>query len=68
MNKLTTLQNKVLTYIKLIIKSKGHQPSIKEMADYFGVYPTAILSHLRLMEKKGYIKMTGKARAINILK
>ena len=68
MKKLTKLQQNVLTYIKLTIKSKGFQPSLKEMAEYFGTYPAGILSHLKLIEKKGYIKMTGKARAIEILK
>lgn len=67
MEDLTKLQNKVLQYIKLNIESKGYQPSIKDMADYLGVYPTAILSHLKFIEKKGYIKLTGKARAIEIL-
>jgi len=67
MKKLTELQNKILTHIKLSIKSRGFQPSIKEMADYFNVYPTAILNHLKLIEKKGFIKLTGKARAIEIL-
>ena len=68
MEKLTKLQNKLLTYIKLTLKSRGYQPSLKDMADYFDVYPTAIVQHLKLIEKKGYIKLTGKARAIEISK
>jgi SOS-response transcriptional repressor LexA len=71
MKDLTKLQNKILTYIKLQVKSNGFQPSVtsvREMAEYFDVYPTAITNNLNLIEAKGYIKQTGKARAIEILK
>jgi len=64
---LTKLQNKLLAFIKLKIESVGYQPSIYEMSKYFDVYPTAIINHLKLIEKKGYIKLTGKARAVEIL-
>jgi SOS-response transcriptional repressor LexA len=68
MKDLTKLQTKILTYIKLQVKSNGFQPSVREMADYFDVYPTAITNNLNLIEAKGYIKQTGKARAIEILR
>ena len=68
MNELTEKQEKLLTYIKLINKSKGFQPSVKELADYYGISTTAILHSLKWIEKKGYIKLTGKSRAIEFLK
>lgn len=64
---MTDKQDEVFTYIKLCIKSQSHQPSIKEMADYFNVSEPAIINRLELLEKKGYIKRTSKARAIEIL-
>ncbi len=68
MKGLTKLQKKLLSYIKLKIKSVGYQPTLYEMSQYFGVWPTAIVSHLKLIEKKGYIRLTGKSRAIEFLK
>ena len=36
------------------------------MAEYFGVTTTAIAMRLQAIEKKGFIKMTGKSRAIEL--
>ncbi len=67
--KATDAQAKILKFIKLQIKSSGFQPSLKEIANYFGYKSvTAVVSHLNALEKKGYIKRIGSARAIRILK
>ena len=68
MNKeMTDKQKAVYTYIKLSIKSNNHQPSLQEMADYFSISMPAVTHRLILLEKKGYIRRTGKARAIEII-
>lgn len=67
MEKATKKQLAVLTYIKLCIKSNNYQPTVDEMAQYFKMTVQAICDKLKALEKKGYIKQTGKARAIEIL-
>jgi repressor LexA len=67
MKTLTDKQQAVYSYIQLSVKSNNHQPSIKEMAEYFSVSEPAIINRLDLIEKKGFIRRTGKARAIEIL-
>lgn len=68
MKKATEKQLAVLSYIKLCIKANKYQPTVKEIAEYFKMTNQAIFDKLKALEKKGYIKLTGKARAIEILK
>lgn len=66
---LTDKQRDVLQYIIDFTMENGYQPSIPEMCLHFGFKSTnAITSHLRLIEKKGYIDRQGKkGRSIKIL-
>ena len=64
---LTEKQKAVFDYLEDYIARNGFSPTIKEIAGYMHIYPAAVSQHLRLIERKGYIKRVGK-RAIRILK
>lgn len=65
---LTPKQQEVLDYLKGYIKEHGIAPSRQEIADNFGFHPTGALSHLKALEKKGYIELIPKiARGIVII-
>ncbi len=65
---MTRTQFLVLRCICRSIREHGWQPSMRELADHFGwASPSAAVSHLRALEKKGYIEMPSMAaRAIRI--
>ena len=65
MKGLTEKQKKVLEYVKnnMTIAS----PSYREIADHFGVAVKAINDQLVALEKKGYVKLTGRVRGIKII-
>ena len=66
MQTLTEVQKKVLSFIMKCQKDQGSPPTIREIALHFG-YKSAnnARQHLRLIERKGYIRLfPGKARGI----
>ena len=64
---LTAKQAAVLDYLKSFTRANGYQPSYREMAKHFGMSgPTGIVSHLRAIEKQGFIRLAGESRAIRI--
>jgi repressor LexA len=67
MKQLTEKQKAVLNFVKKYKDENEFMPSIKEIADYFKTNKPNIVQHLRLIEKKGYIKRCSKARSIVIL-
>jgi len=67
MIELTEKQSKTLQFILSETKKNGYQPSVREMALHFGITARALHHHLQLMEKKGRLRLTGKARAIEII-
>ncbi|MCS7180469.1 MAG: transcriptional repressor LexA [bacterium] len=66
MKKLTEKQKKVFEFIKDYIAENRYPPTIKEIMEHFSFFsPTAVVSYLNALEKKGYIKRDkGKARGI----
>lgn len=57
MRNLTEKQKKILDFIKVYIKENGYPPTIKEIMNKFSFSsPTSVISHLKAIEKKGYIK------------
>jgi repressor LexA len=65
----TPKQAAVLDAIREHIASKGYPPTLHELCDRLGfASKTAPLSHLKALEKKGYIRRDRKAaRGIAIL-
>jgi len=68
MDDLTNKQKDTLVFIKEFNNQKGYQPTIREIAKAMGVSHPAAYDRLLLIEKKGYIELTGESRAIRILK
>jgi SOS-response transcriptional repressor LexA len=66
MKEITENQKKLLSFIKDYTLKHGYQPNVQEMEIYMGVTYKAIWDTLRLLQRKGKISMTGKARALEI--
>ncbi len=65
---LTSRQENVLKFIEDFTASYGYPPTMKEIGDALGINAVSSLSHLRSLERKGYIKRgTGKPRAIALV-
>ncbi len=65
MEKLTKLQAKVFSYLKSYTLDRGYPPTLREIRDGLGLSShSSIQNALAAVEKKGYIRRSGKARAI----
>ncbi len=62
----TPAQIELWAFIVKTIKEKGYQPSQAEMAKEFGISTPSIQDRLRGLEARGYIKLTGVERAIQM--
>ena len=69
MKELTSQQEKVLQCIEFYIKKTGFPPTRANICNELGFKsPNAAESHLRALEKKGFIKITsGASRGINLV-
>lgn len=69
MEKLTSRQEEILTFIKEYIVSNGYPPTVREIGQALGVSsPATIHAHLCNLEEKGFIKkQETKNRAIELL-
>ncbi|WGS65261.1 LexA family protein [Marinitoga aeolica] len=68
MKKITEKQKKILEYIEFYIRVKGYPPSMREIKEYFNLKSVStIYSHLKSLEKKGFIEISGKFRGIKVL-
>lgn len=65
---LTQRQAEILSFIRKFLKENGVPPTHSEIATQFGLKGTyGVRQHLRLMEKKGYLRLSqGKARGIRL--
>jgi len=65
--KLTKKQKEFLEYISLYIDEWGQSPSFEEICSHFGFnsYNT-VTTYLRILERKGYIRIPGKNRKRSI--
>ncbi len=62
---LTKAQNRALEFLRDYVRDRGYPPSIREMKDGLGLAShSAIQNCLSALEKKGYIRRSSKARAI----
>lgn len=68
MKALTVKQQNVYDYIRKKVGQIGYPPSVREIAQQFGISTRAAYDHLRAIEKKGYIRRDPmKPRAIEIV-
>ena len=69
MDSLTQKQMDILAFISSFCKSSGYSPSIREIGNHFGIAPPSVLSHLRALEKKGFIRrIPFKPRCLEVVK
>ncbi len=63
---LTERQYRILEFIVKVTEREGYPPTIREIAEHFGIRSTTgVRRHLKALEKKGYIhRLEGKARGI----
>lgn len=68
MKALTAKQQNVYEYIRRKVGRIGYPPSVREIAQQFGISTRAAYDHLRAIEKKGHIRRDPmKPRAIEIV-
>ena len=69
MIKLTARQQELYDFIVKHLAETGSQPSQAEMMEHMLVSSqNSIVSMLALMERKGYVQRTGRARSMKILR
>ncbi len=62
---LTKAQDRALEFLRDYVRDRGYPPSIREMKEGLGLAShSAIQNCLSALEKKGYIRRSNKARAI----
>lgn len=66
MKELTEKQLNILQFLIEFMKENKYCPSLREIADNYGVTPKVIFDQLNALEKKGYIKRISNRR-IDIL-
>lgn len=65
---LTEKQQLILSYIKEFTGIHGFPPSIREIGEAFRIAPPSVLSHLKAIEKKGFIRREPfKPRCLEII-
>ena len=65
---LTCKQAKVLVYIKNFIKDNGYPPTSRNISDSFGITVKGSFDYLKILERKGFIKVIPKiSRGIVVL-
>jgi repressor LexA len=65
---LTPRQQKVYELIRDKIRNRGYGPTVREIAEHFGIRsPNGVVCHLRALEKKGFItREPNMSRAIRL--
>lgn len=66
---LTTCQRRILEFIQKCVHNTGYPPTRQEIADHFHYRSlTTVESHLRLIQKKGFLKMEpNQARGLSVV-
>lgn len=66
---LTDRQLRILRFIQKYSLDHGFPPSIREIGEHFQIAPPSVLSHLKAIEKKGFIRRVPlKPRCLEVLK
>jgi repressor LexA len=64
----TKRQKEVLDFIKSFISKNAFSPTVREIAEHFGVQVNGTAGHLKALEKKRLItRQVNKARTIRVL-
>lgn len=64
---LTHRQQALLTFVQRQLSREGRPPTILEIAEHFDLAsPNGVAKHLRALEEKGYLSLTGGARGIRL--
>ena len=64
---LTSKQREIFDFLCKHVRERGYPPSYEEIAEQFGfASPNAVTSHLKAIERKGYIRRSEKSRALEI--
>lgn len=65
---LTSRQREIFDFVRTFIKERGYPPSVREIGEYFHIYPRAAFDHLKALEKKGYLRRReSMSRGLEIL-
>lgn len=64
---LTAKQQKVLSYYAQYIKENGCAPTYQEAANSLEISPSVVFTHVKNLEKKGYLASSSKKRAVQVL-
>ena len=67
MKGLTAKQRSVLDYIMEFIELEGMPPTIEEIANHFSTTTTTAFTHVRCLQRKGYITRSSKARSLEVV-
>ena len=66
---LANRQSRMFDFIVRSTVENGFQPSYREIGNHLGIRsPNGVMCHLKALERKGYIEMSGRSRALRILK
>lgn len=67
MTTLTTRQTEVLNFVRSYVQEHEYSPSVRDVAEHFGMVPSGAKGHLDALEGKGAIVRTpGIARSIRV--
>ena len=67
MKGLTAKQQKVLDYILEFTELEGMAPTITEISEHFSITSTTAFSHVRALQRKGFITRSSKARSLSVV-
>ena len=69
MKELTQRQKEVLSFIAEYINAHSYPPTIREIAEYFGISVKGAHDHITALKKKGYLRQTDKrSRTMELVK
>ena len=67
MKGLTAKQQNVLDYIMEFAELEGMPPTINEISEHFSITNTTSFSHVRCLQRKGYLTRSSKARSLAVV-
>ena len=66
MKGLTEKQENILEFLEEFQQRNGMPPTLMELAQEFGINHATASTHLRALERKGYLSRTSKARGLTL--